>query len=102
MIEYLTQKEESLVNMSMFGRNIGDLLKDGINAKLLTLPENNRVKLQNILKSMTNRGKNILIAFSYHHNQNMQPFPRPPVIFHLLPQELKGAQFPLWKDNYFF
>lgn len=51
--------------MSMFGRNIGDLLKDGINAKLMTLPENNRVKLQNILKSMTNRGKNNLIAIVF-------------------------------------
>lgn len=65
MMEYLTQNEETLVNMSMFGRNIGDLLKDGINAKLMTLPENNRIKLQNILKSMTNRGKNNLIAIVF-------------------------------------
>jgi len=65
MIEYLTQNEDSLINTSMFGRNIGDLLKDGINAKLMTLPENNRVKLQNVLKSMANRGKNNLIAIVF-------------------------------------
>ena len=65
MIEYLTENEESLVNVAMFGRNIGDLLKDGINAKLITLPDNNRTKLQNILKSMTNKGKNNLIAIVF-------------------------------------
>lgn len=65
MIEYLTQSEESFMNMDMFGRNIGDMLKDGINAKLMMLPENNRIKLQNALNSMANKGKNNFIAIVF-------------------------------------
>ncbi len=65
MIEYLTQGETSLEDVTMFGRNIKELLKDGINAKLLTLPENNRQKLLNIIKSMANKGKNNLIAIVF-------------------------------------
>lgn len=65
MIEYLTKNEDSLMSMDMFGRNIGDMLKDGINAKLMTLPDNNRIKLQNALNSMANKGKNNFIAIVF-------------------------------------
>lgn len=65
MIEYLTKNDTSLEDVTMFGRNIKELLKDGINAKLLTIPDNNRQKLLNILKSMTNKGKNNLIAIVF-------------------------------------
>ena len=41
------------------------IIKDGINAKLTTLPDNTRVKLQNLMKTLANKGKTNLIAIVF-------------------------------------
>ena len=41
---------------------MGIVLQGGISSKLTTLPENTKVKLQNLMKTLANKGKSNLIA----------------------------------------
>ena len=63
--EGMDVEPKSIFNKQMFGRNMGDVIKDGINAKLSTLPDNTRIKLQNLMKTLTNKGKTNLIAIVF-------------------------------------
>lgn len=56
---------KAIFDKEMFGRNMGEVIKDGINAKLTTLPDNTRVKLQNLMKTIANKGKTNLIAIVF-------------------------------------
>ena len=69
LVEYLKDgmdvDSKSILDKQMFGRNMGDVIRDGINAKLTTLPDNTRVKLQNLMKTLANKGKTNLIAIVF-------------------------------------
>lgn len=69
LVQYLQEGMEVdpkiIFNKQMFGRNMGDVIKDGINSKLSTLPDNTRIKLQNLMKTLANKGKTNLIAIVF-------------------------------------
>ena len=69
LVEYLKEgmdvDPKSIFDKQMFGRNMGEVIKDGINAKLTTLPDNTRIKLQNLMKTLANKGKTNLIAIVF-------------------------------------
>ena len=46
----------------MFGKSIYDLVKDGMNAKLINLPDDSRLKLGETLERVINDGANGLIC----------------------------------------
>jgi stage IV sporulation protein A len=68
-VQYLQEgmdvEPKIIFNKQMFGRNMGDVIKDGINSKLSTLPDNTRIKLQNLMKTLANKGKTNLIAIVF-------------------------------------
>ena len=51
--------------MQVFGRKVEDVIKDGINGKITNLPETTKLKLQNIMKTLSNKSKANLIAFVF-------------------------------------
>lgn len=60
--------EESAVKLldsSMFGRKLGDVIQDGLRVKLNTLPDVTRTKVQNIIKTLANKGKTNIIALVF-------------------------------------
>ena len=69
LVQYLSEgmdvEPKAIFDKQMFGRNMGDVIKDGINAKLTTLPDNTRIKLQNLMKTLANKGKTNLIAIVF-------------------------------------
>lgn len=69
LVEYLGEgmsvDSKVIFDKQMFGRNMGDVIKDGINSKLNTLPDNTRMKLQNLMKTLANKGKTNLIAIVF-------------------------------------
>lgn len=66
LVEYLGEGMDidtsAIFDKQVFGQNMGIVLQGGISAKLTTLPENTKVKLQNLMKTLANKGKNNLIA----------------------------------------
>lgn len=46
----------------IFGRKLSDLIQDGLNVKLSMIPETARVRLQDILTKLVNKGKGNVIA----------------------------------------
>ena len=66
LVDYLSQgmdvDQSAIFDKQVFGQNMGVVLQGGISAKLTTLPENTKMKLQNLMKTLANKGKNNLIA----------------------------------------
>lgn len=65
LIRYLMRDqsdEMAIWDSEIFGRKLSDLIKDGMNAKLSMIPENARVRLQDILSRLVNKGKGNVIA----------------------------------------
>lgn len=66
LIHYLLRNvendEQSIWESDIFGRKLSDLIKDGLNAKLSMIPEAARVRLQDILTKLVNKGKGNVIA----------------------------------------
>lgn len=65
MIDYLNESKENLASLNMFGRQLKDMLNDGINSKLSSLPENCKQKLQKALKIATSKQKSSIIVFVF-------------------------------------
>ena len=69
LVEYLGEgmdvDPKNIFEKQMFGRNMGEVIRDGINAKLTTLPDTTRIKLQNLMKTLANKGKTNLIAIVF-------------------------------------
>lgn len=59
--EYEADKEK-IWQSNMFGKSIYDLVKDGMNAKLINLPDDSRLKLGETLERVINEGANGLIC----------------------------------------
>ncbi|MEF9968491.1 MAG: stage IV sporulation protein A, partial [Longicatena sp.] len=66
LIHYLLRDEQtndqSIWDSDIFGRKLSDLIRDGLNAKLSMIPEAARVRLQDILTKLVNKGKGNVIA----------------------------------------
>ena len=68
-VDYLLESYEkdplSIMDCEMFGRKFKDIINQGIALKLDNLPDNVKVKLQQLIKTISNKGKNNLIAFVF-------------------------------------
>ena len=63
LIAYLGSEEPSqLWDSNIFGRSVGDLVRDGLNAKLLRTPEDVRAKFRGTLTRIINEGATGLIC----------------------------------------
>jgi stage IV sporulation protein A len=63
LLQAYNESEDALLESQLFGRQVGDVLKDGVSMKLMMIPETNKIRLQNIVKTLSNKGKGTLIAF---------------------------------------
>lgn len=66
LIRYLLRDEGnddgSIWDSDIFGRKLSDLIRDGLNAKLSMISEAARIRLQDILTKLVNKGKGNVIA----------------------------------------
>lgn len=66
LIKYLLRDKDNdaqaIWESDIFGRKLSDLVRDGMNSKLSMIPETARIRLQNILTRLINRGKGNVIA----------------------------------------
>ena len=53
---------DNIWQSEIFGRSLEDIVQESIQAKLSTLPENSKVKLEQTITKMVNKGSNNLIA----------------------------------------
>jgi len=69
LIEFISAKmatdPASVWEMNMFGRNMYDLVKDGLQTKLYNVPEDARMKFQETLQRIINEGKGGLICIIF-------------------------------------
>ena len=68
-LDYLLKAYEEdpkkILECEIFGQKFGDIIKAGITGKLATLPEPVKLKLQQLVKTISNKGKSNLIAFVF-------------------------------------
>ncbi len=68
-VNYLLESYEKdplkILDCEMFGRKFKDIISQGISLKLDNLPEPIKVKLQQLIKTISNKGKGNLIAFVF-------------------------------------
>ncbi len=68
-LDYLLKAYEEdpkkVLECELFGQKFGDIIKAGITGKLATLPEPIKIKLQQLIKTISNKGKSNLIAFVF-------------------------------------
>ena len=65
LIDYLNRDPEHpevIWESDIFGRKLSDLIKDGMNQKLSMIPDSARIRLQNVLSKLVNKGKGNVIA----------------------------------------
>ena len=65
LIRYLTRdlNDSNVIwESDIFGRKLSDIIKDGLNVKLSMIPETARIRLQEILTKLVNKGKGNVIA----------------------------------------
>lgn len=66
LIRYLLRdaesNDQSIWDSDIFGRKLSDLIRDGLNVKLSMIPEAARMRLQDILTKLVNKGKGNVIA----------------------------------------
>lgn len=65
LLENYDKDPLSILECVMFGRKFGDILSQGIMLKLDNLSEPVKIKLQQIIKTLSNKGKGNLIAFVF-------------------------------------
>lgn len=65
LLENYEQNPLSIMECEMFGRKFKDIINQGITLKLDNLPDSVKVKLQQLIKTISNKGKNNLIAFVF-------------------------------------
>lgn len=63
LIEYLQKGEnDNIWQSEIFGRSLDSIVQEGINSKLVSIPDNLRNKMQVTLTKVVNKGSNNLIA----------------------------------------
>jgi len=62
LIDHLMNNNDDMWKSEIFGRSLEDIVQESIQAKLAQLPENSKVKLEQTITKMVNKGSNNLIA----------------------------------------
>ena len=62
LIDHLMSNNDDMWKSEIFGRSLEDIVQESIQAKLSMLPENSKVKLEQTITKMVNKGSNNLIA----------------------------------------
>ena len=66
LISYLTKNQEegadNIWKSEIFGRSLDNIVKEGIQSKLMIIPENTKYKLSQTVTKIVNKGSNNLIA----------------------------------------
>ena len=65
LLKAYDEDPNKILDCEIFGQKFGDIIKAGITGKLATLPEPVKVKLQQLIKTISNKGKSNLIAFVF-------------------------------------
>ena len=65
LLKAYEKDELSLLNCEMFGRKFFDIFQESISSKLNNLPEGVNIKLIQLIKTISNKGKGNLIAFVF-------------------------------------
>lgn len=65
LMEAYDKSPEEILECELFGQKLKDVIQGGISGKLSALPEPVKIKLQQIIKTISNRGKGNLIAFVF-------------------------------------
>ena len=63
--EDYNQSPNKLLDSAIFGRKLGDVIQDGLKSKTNTLPDHTRIKVQQIVKTLANKGKSNVIAIVF-------------------------------------
>ena len=63
--EAYNEDPQSLLEKELFGQKIKDIISSTLLIKVNSLPEPLKIKLQSIIKALTDKGKNNLIAFVF-------------------------------------
>ena len=59
------QSSDKLIDSTIFGRKLGDVIQDGLKSKTNMLPEHTRGNVQQIVKTLANKGKSNVIAIVF-------------------------------------
>lgn len=65
LLEAYEKEPKEVLECELFGQKLKDIITGGVASKLSGLPEPIKVKLQQIIKTVSNRGKGNLIAFVF-------------------------------------
>lgn len=65
LIKAFEEDPKKVLECELFGQKFGDIIKAGVMGKLNTLPEPVKIKLQALIKTISNKGKTNLIAFVF-------------------------------------
>ncbi len=65
LLEAYEKNETAILDCEIFGRQFKDILNESISSKLNSLPEPVKVKLQQLIKTISNKGRGNLIAFVF-------------------------------------
>ena len=62
LIDYLTKNDNDIWKSEIFGRSLDSIVQEGIQSKINLMPDNIRLKLQNTLTKVVNKGSNNVIT----------------------------------------
>ena len=62
LIDHLLTNNDDMWKSEIFGRSLEDIVQESIQSKLSQLPDNSKVKLEQTITKMVNKGSNNLIA----------------------------------------
>ena len=62
LIDYLNKNNNEIWKSEIFGRSLDSIVQEGIQSKINLMPDNIRLKLQNTLSKVVNKGSNNMIA----------------------------------------
>lgn len=65
LLDAYDKDPKDILECELFGQKLKDIIQGGVAGKLSALPEPVKVKLQQIIKTISNRGKGNLIAFVF-------------------------------------
>ena len=54
-----------VLDCEIFGQRFGEILRNGVTSKLSSMPDPLKIKFQQLLKTITNKGKENMIAFVF-------------------------------------
>lgn len=63
--EECQESNDKLLESTIFGRKLGDVIQDGLKVKTNTLPDHTKGKVQQIIKTLSNKGKTNVIAIVF-------------------------------------